>query len=94
MAPTSDRPVDLEAALLNPASCFEEPGDVLEERGLTREQKLRILRQWDQDARQLAVAEEENMTGGEENMVGRVSKAILALGGDAERDQAASTKLG
>ena len=94
MAPTSDRPVDLEAALLNPAGCFAVPGDVLAERGLTREQKLRILRQWDQDARQLAVAEEENMTGGEENMVGRVSKAILALGGDAERDQAVPTKLG
>ncbi|MFO1061733.1 MAG: hypothetical protein U1E53_32780 [Dongiaceae bacterium] len=94
MARTSDRPIDLEAALLNPAGCFAEPGDVLAEQALTREQKLRILRQWDQDARQLAVAEEENMTGGEENMVGRVSKAILALGGDAERDQAAPTKLG
>ena len=94
MARTSDRPIDLEAALLNPAGCFKEPRDVLAERRLTREQKLRVLRQWDQDARQLAVAEEENMTGGEENMVGRVSKAILALGGDAERDQAVPTKLG
>ena len=94
MPRTSDRPIDLEAALLNPAGCFKEPSDVVAEESLSREEKLRVLRQWDQDARQLAVAEEENMTGGEENMVGRVSKAILALGGGGERDSTAPTKLG
>jgi hypothetical protein len=94
MARASGKPVDFEAALLNPAGCFREPSEVVADETLSREQKLRVLRQWDQDARQLAVAEEENMTGGEENMVGRVSKAILALGGHADRDAAAPTKLG
>jgi hypothetical protein len=57
-------------------------------------QKLKILQQWELDARQLAVAEEENMIGGEENMIGRVSKALLALGGRQDPVAEGMTKLG
>jgi hypothetical protein len=32
------------------------------------------------------VAEEEGMTGGEESMLGRVRRAIVALGGDETSD--------
>lgn len=89
-----DNAVDVAAALVNPADQFGSPGDVLEDRTLSRAEKLKILKQWELDARQLSVAEEENMTGGEENMVGRVSRAILAFEGDKGSDVGGDTKLG
>lgn len=86
-----DKAAELKSALVNPADQFADPDAVVNDPSLTRVQKLKILRQWELDARQLSVAEEENMTGGEENMVGRVSRAILALGGEKEEG---ATKLG
>ncbi len=79
------------SALVNPADAYGDPNQVVNDRSLTRAQKLKILQEWELDARQLSVAEEENMTGGEESMVGRVSRAILALGGEKEEGV---TKLG
>jgi len=70
-----------------------DPAEVVRSSALSRSQKPKILQQWELDARQLSVAEEENMAGGEESMVGRVSRAILALGGD-EHPEGGSTKLG
>src|SRR5262249_37718335 len=75
-----------------PADYFGDPAEVLRSSSLSRSQKLKILQQWELDARQLSVAEEENMAGGEESMVGRVSRAILALGGE-EHSEGGSTKL-
>jgi hypothetical protein len=89
-----NRVVDFEAALINPADHFAEPGAVVVDPSLSRVQKLKILQQWELDARQLAVAEEENMIGGEENMIGRVSKALLALGGRRDPVAEGITKLG
>jgi len=85
--------IDVEAAMVNPADYFGDPAEVLRSSSLSRSQKLKILRQWELDARQLSVAEEENMAGGEESMVGRVSRAILALGGEAH-PEGGNTKLG
>jgi hypothetical protein len=87
-----DDAIDVSAALLNPAGQFKDPTEVLNNRSLSRAEKLKILQQWELDARQLSVAEEENMAGGEENMVGRVSRAMLALGGESEGG--GDTKLG
>ena len=91
--PVQDSATDFESALVNPADHFADPTDVINNRSLSRTQKRQILRQWELDARQLSVAEEENMTGGEASMVGRVSRAILALGGD-NNAEGGVTKLG
>ncbi|HEY5091117.1 MAG TPA: hypothetical protein VIK30_14155, partial [Polyangia bacterium] len=69
-------PVDIDAALANPSACFAQPQDVLASPGLSREVQLKLLRQWEQDARGLAEAESEGMGGGEESMLGRVRQAI------------------
>jgi hypothetical protein len=53
-----------------------------------------LLRQWERDARGLAVAEEEGMSGGEESMLGRVRHAIQALGEDEAEAAAPATKHG
>jgi hypothetical protein len=69
-------PVDFEAALQDPKAFFAEPQDVAEYPQLSRDEKLAILRQWEQDALRLSASESEGMDGGEENMLGRVERAI------------------
>ena len=48
-------------------------------RSCLREMKLSLLRQWEQTARSLSVAETEGMAGGEENKLGRVELAIALV---------------
>ena len=78
--------LDIDKALLDPAAVFSEPEEIVRTPGLARDLKLRLLEQWEREARALAVAEEEGMTGGEESMLGRVRRAIVALGGEEEND--------
>jgi hypothetical protein len=73
--------MDLERALKDPAAAFDSPEAVLGDERLNSEQKLRILEQWQQDARLLEEAAAENMAGGEPNLLHRVSEAILRLKG-------------
>ncbi|ACL62854.1 hypothetical protein [Methylobacterium nodulans] len=68
--------LDFEAALRSPKSCFAEPQDVVAHPALSREMKLAILREWEQDARRLSASEGEGFYGGEESMLGRVEDAI------------------
>ncbi len=77
--PQGTSPIDIDAALANPSAYFAQPQDVLTYPGLSRKLQLELLRQWEQDARQLAVAEGEGMGGGEASMLGRVSQALRAL---------------
>jgi hypothetical protein len=67
---------DLEAALRDPQAFFAEPNEIAAHPRLSRQSKLALLRQWEQRARSLSVAEGEGMAGGEENMLGRVEQAI------------------
>jgi hypothetical protein len=55
--------MDFEKAKLNPAAVFKSPQEVVSIQELSREQKIEILRRWEQDARLMEVAEEENMPG-------------------------------
>jgi hypothetical protein len=42
---------------------FDRPRDILDGDLLSREQKVRLLREWELDLRELQVASEENMAG-------------------------------
>ena len=77
--PRGPSPLDIDAALANPSACFAQPQDVLVSPGLSRELQLKLLCQWEQDARELADAESEGMGGGEESMLGRVRQALRAF---------------
>ncbi len=77
--PQGTSPIDIDAALTSPSAYFAQPQDVLTYPGLSRKLQQKLLRQWEQDARQLAIAEGEGMGGGEESMLGRVSQALRAL---------------
>jgi len=85
---------NLEAALLDPALAFDQPKDVVAARDLSRDTKLKLLQQWERDARALSVAEEEGMTGGEESMLARVLRAQRELGVEESATPAQTTKHG
>lgn len=78
----ADQPIDYKEALKDPGTFFSEPDEVVSATGLTREQKLEILKRWEADARLLMVASEENMPGGEPQQLQAVQEAMRALGAD------------
>ena len=71
--------IDFATALRDPTAFFSEPNDIVAHPQLSREMKLALLRQWEQTARSLSVAESEGMGGGEENKLGRVELAIALV---------------
>jgi hypothetical protein len=71
--------VDLDAVMADPAAFFARPQDVVTDQRFSPEIKLKILRQWERDAHNLGVADNEGMSGGEESMHGRVLHAIRSL---------------
>ena len=52
----------------------------MRDRRLNREEKLAILEAWEMEARELSVAAEENMSGGEPSLLQDVVDARLQLG--------------
>ena len=56
---------DFATALRDPTAIFSKPNEIVAQQ-LSRETKLSLLRQWEQTARSLSVAESEGMGGGEE----------------------------
>jgi len=78
--------IDLNQAMLDPGSVFASPEALRDQRGLTREQKIEILRRWAYDARQLSVAEQEGMMGGESSSLAEILSVLNSLAGgyDAE----------
>lgn len=67
----------LEKALLDPGSVFGSPEAVLTEAGLSQDDKIEILRRWEYNAAEEAVALEEGMPGEESDLLRRI---LLALG--------------
>ncbi|SEA27408.1 hypothetical protein SAMN05660420_01683 [Desulfuromusa kysingii] len=74
--------MDIQRAMLNPAAEFTNPTDVFQQQSLTREQKIKILRQWEYDARELAVADDENMPGGPPNQLDEIVQILCRLNAD------------
>ena len=85
---------ELERAVARPWSVYRTPESVLADTRLNAAQKRRILESWERDSRELAVAEEENMGGGEPDMLGRVLEALSTLPAGDERPRGPATKHG
>jgi len=88
--------VDVKKALLDPASAFGKPQEVLDSGILSREQKIEILRRWEYDVRELQVADEEGMTASEPPPVAldAILTAPRMLGAPADVEHSAPTKQG
>ncbi len=73
--------IDVQRALSNPADVFAEPQAVVDYPGLTREQKLQILNNWQLDASRLVDSEGEGMPEGGAPMLRPMLRRVrLALG--------------
>lgn len=70
-------PIDLEKALLDPASVFDQPESVLSDAILPDEQKVE-MRRWQYNAAEEAVALEEGMPGDENDDL--MHRILVALG--------------
>ena len=69
----------VEDATRDPTRYYVHATDVLRDRRLTDSDRLEILRSWERDARELAVASDEGMVGGEPARLSEVSKALLEV---------------
>ena len=85
---------ELDKAVAQPWAVYETPDAVLADSSLSDAQKRRILESWERDARELAVAEEENMGGGEPNGLDQVLQALGKLPAPEEHQRGPSTKHG
>ncbi len=86
--------MDIEKAMLDPESVFTSPDDVFDEQSLTREQKIKILRRWEYDARELEVAEEENMGGGPPDILDKILAVLHRLNAEVDLEHSPPTKQG
>lgn len=72
---------DFHQAMHDPEGTFPNPQEVIQDKSLSREQKIKILEQWEWDARELHVAEEENMPNhhGQPTQLSRIHEALRQL---------------
>ncbi len=83
---------NIEAAILVPTNFFKTPQDVVRADDLTRDQKIKILCSWEYDARELEVAEEENMGGIEPDILDQILIALNTLEAEFELENSSPTK--
>lgn len=85
---------DYVKALNDPSSVYRFPREVLSDASLSKEQKQKVLHQWEYDARELLVADEENMGGDSGNMLQRILEALHQIDPKYDSTHSASTKQG
>ncbi len=86
--------INIALAMQDPASVFSRPEDVCAEESLTESQKIEILRRWEYDARELEVAEDENMAGGPASQLDQVIAALHRLGAGPGTGHSPPTRQG
>ena len=82
----------VDQAMLNPASSYRKPQDVLDDTTLGVPQKVELLYRWAYDATELEVAEEEGMGGGEPSNLSAVIEALHRLTGGFDSEHTGPTK--
>jgi hypothetical protein len=88
---------DINIAKLDPTIIYARPIDVLKDDTLSKSDKIDILRRWAYDEREMAVAEEENMTGTDSdksNTLDEILKCLLELNVDHDTPSSPPTKQG
>jgi hypothetical protein len=84
--------IDVEQALLDPGSVFDTPEAVVAAGSLSDQQKIEVLRRWEYDASESAVATEEGMPGGEDDLLHRILAALDQLGAEIDVEETGPTK--
>lgn len=72
---------ELKQILLDPTMFYKKPDEVLSDNSLSKEQKLEVLKRWEYDAKELEVADDENMAASNNgaNILDEVLEAIKKL---------------
>ena len=86
--------ININQALLDPSSVFFKPRDVLGCDELSKKQKVEILKRWEYDARELEVADEENMGGIDPDILDEILEALHELHASGTWGEGAATKQG
>lgn len=86
--------VGIKKAFLNPSSVYNTPKEVVNDKTLTRDQKIEILRRWEYDAIELQVAEEENMQGKNGKLLDEILSALHEINAVYESLHTTPTKHG
>ena len=84
--------VKLEEALADPASAFASPEEVLRAPDLADDQKIEILRRWEFNASEEALAVDEGMRGEDSDLLRRILIALGTLAGPLDLDHTAPSK--
>ena len=72
-------------AIADPSRMFPNPMAVVEAKDLSRDEKIKVLQNWELDARRLLEADDENMSderGRERNQLPEIHRALKALAGN------------
>jgi len=89
---------DIKVAKDDPSSVYRHPHEVVEDDTISREEKIAILKSWEYDEREIAVAEEENMQSKDNRhaiILDEVLRSLIELGVDKDgRYDDAPTKQG
>jgi len=93
---------DFEKALLDVSKVFSSPENIFDHADLTREQKLKLLQQWEYDLQLLLVAAEENMPaqgktsepGKTADLIQRIHKLVAKMGAEADPEKTGPAKAG
>lgn len=85
---------DLKKAKLDPSTVYNKPEDVLGDDTISRGDKIEILRVWEYDAREIMVAEEENMPSANSILLDEILAALDKLDAGPESKKSAPTKQG
>jgi hypothetical protein len=93
---------DFDKAVLDVSKAFDSPEDICQHADLTREQKLKLLQQWEYDLQLLLVAAEENMpsqdktseAGNTAELIRRIHKLVAQMGAEADPEKGGPAKAG
>lgn len=69
-------------AIADPSRMFPNPMAVVEAKDLSRDEKIKVLQNWELDARRLLESDDENMSderGRERNQLPEIHRALKAL---------------
>ncbi len=87
--------IDIQQALIDPATTFTSPKDVLIRNDLARHLKIKILKRWESDIREILVAEEENMQGKDVGeTLTAIRQALHSLDAEIDTEDTPPTKQG
>ena len=93
--------IDKDRAQTNPNSNFDKPDEVVTSKDLEPDEKVKILQEWELDARLMDVAIDEGMSKGEEgsnkvapkSLLPEIKKAQQDLGAKPIPDDGAPTRF-